>query len=192
MQRIPLWSNITKNAPWIFVSTGVYFLGLQFHEEVGTLLVVEGASMQPTLNPVADDDYNEDHADVCILQKWHYLPRRGDVVCMNVPRRSGAVVKRIVGLPGDLVTPRVPSPLRQSPLQVPYGHVWVEGDNASNSLDSNAYGPVPVGMLIGRVSHVVFRKSESGDHPLLTPIESKVPEPARIIARPPNVPIPKL
>lgn len=26
--------------------------------------------------------------------------------------------------------------------KVPYGHVWVEGDNVNQSKDSNSYGPV--------------------------------------------------
>ena len=38
------------------------------------------------------------------------------------------------------------------PLQrVPAGHVWLEGDNPSNSLDSRYYGPVPLALLQGRI-----------------------------------------
>ncbi|KAJ1433791.1 peptidase S24/S26A/S26B/S26C, partial [Ochromonadaceae sp. CCMP2298] len=36
-------------------------------------------------------------------------------------------------------------------VTVPPGHVWLLGDNCENSLDSRAYGAVPVGMLRGRV-----------------------------------------
>lgn len=191
-QRIPSWSTISKNAPWAFVATGIYFLGLEFHEEVGTLLVVEGASMRPTLNPISEYEHDLDYTDICILQKWRYLPARGDVVCLNAPRRTGAVVKRIVGLPGDIITPRDYPIVPKAHLQVPYGHLWVEGDNAANSIDSNAYGPVPVGMVIGRVSHVLLRRATDGTHPLLTPIEAMLPEPDRLIPRPANVPVPKL
>ena len=35
--------------------------------------------------------------------------------------------------------------------QVPKGHVWLEGDNATNSTDSRCYGPVPAALIRGRV-----------------------------------------
>ncbi|CAD7957691.1 unnamed protein product [Amoebophrya sp. A120] len=35
--------------------------------------------------------------------------------------------------------------------RVPQGHVWVEGDNKGKSNDSRHYGPVPLGLLEGRV-----------------------------------------
>jgi len=35
-------------------------------------------------------------------------------------------------------------------LQVPQGHVWLQGDNILNSTDSRHYGPVPYALLKGR------------------------------------------
>lgn len=172
----PLWGVVSRNAPWVFVSSGIYFLGLHFNEEVATLLVVEGASMRPTLNPETMGEDSRERTDVCILRKWRYIPTRGDVVCLNAPRKSGSVVKRIVALPGDVVLPRASSASIPTPILIPDGHVWVEGDNAANSVDSNAYGPVPVGMLIGRVSHVLFRSKPSR---MITEIPSTIPEPER-------------
>lgn len=34
---------------------------------------------------------------------------------------------------------------------VPRGHVWLEGDNSDNSMDSRYYGPVPMGLIQSRV-----------------------------------------
>ena len=39
---------------------------------------------------------------------------------------------------------------------VPQGQCWVEGDNADASRDSNAFGPVPLALLTGVVSYVVW------------------------------------
>ncbi|KAJ9107994.1 hypothetical protein QFC20_003680 [Naganishia adeliensis] len=36
-------------------------------------------------------------------------------------------------------------------VRIPRGHVWLAGDNLSNSTDSRAYGPVPVALLKGKV-----------------------------------------
>lgn len=36
-------------------------------------------------------------------------------------------------------------------MQVPKGHVWLEGDNPSHSRDSRHYGPVPYALLQGKV-----------------------------------------
>lgn len=39
---------------------------------------------------------------------------------------------------------------RSNVVVVPRGHVWVEGDNAANSLDSRQYGPIPLGLIRSR------------------------------------------
>lgn len=54
--------------------------------------------------------------------------------------------------PGETVLVRSRSWYTDGRLEyVPQGHVWLEGDNASNSTDSRAYGPVPLAMVRGRV-----------------------------------------
>ena len=44
----------------------------------------------------------------------------------------------------------------ERPEFVPPGHVWLEGDNATNSTDSRAYGPIPLAMIRGRVFYKVM------------------------------------
>lgn len=52
--------------------------------------------------------------------------------------------KVIVTTPGDI------------DLVVPEGHVYVCGDNRTNSLDSRAFGPVPLQDLVGKLSIRVY------------------------------------
>ena len=35
-------------------------------------------------------------------------------------------------------------------IRIPQGNVWLLGDNPSNSRDSRDYGPVPVGLIMGK------------------------------------------
>ena len=72
----------------------------------------------------------------------------GDVVVVQHPLRKGNVCKRILGLPGDQVL----YTHGRTQLQiVPDGHMWLEGDNPSNSSDSRVYGMVPANLILGRV-----------------------------------------
>ena len=48
------------------------------------------------------------------------------------------------------------------PVQIPQGHVWLQGDNYYNSTDSRHYGPVPYAVLRGRVVLKVWPLWEAG------------------------------
>lgn len=53
----------------------------------------------------------------------------------------GVVCKRVIGLPGDVITPPHSSHHNQqhwgsASITVPEGHVWIEGDNPQDSRDS--------------------------------------------------------
>lgn len=86
--------------------------------------------------------------------------QRGDIVTFwqpHNPERLG--VKRVIGIPGDTIVRNVKRVGRQKENQgrvsekmgmevpplvvkVPWGHIWVEGDNWRNTVDSNDYGTV--------------------------------------------------
>lgn len=92
---------------------------------------VEGASMRPTLEP-------GDWAIGFRARRLH----RGDVVVIEHPDRAGfELVKRVRHLPGDVA----PDGL------VLIDRVWVEGDDPGGSSDSRTFGPVPLGLVRGRV-----------------------------------------
>ena len=54
--------------------------------------------------------------------------------------RDGLVVKRVIAMEGDFITERGTRRLHR----VSNGHMWLEGDNANVSIDSNSYGDVSV------------------------------------------------
>jgi mitochondrial inner membrane protease subunit 2 len=92
---------------------------------------VEGTSMRPTLEP-------GDWAIAVRVRRLH----RGDVVVVEHPDRIGfELVKRVTHLPGDVA----PDGLGL------VDRAWVEGDDPDGSSDSRTFGPVPLGLVRGRV-----------------------------------------
>jgi signal peptidase I len=135
---------------------------------------VPSTSMEPTIAP----------GDLLIVDGWAYTrsgPQRGDVVIFTAPgARPAEYVKRVVGLPGELLRvvrhrarvqgaslaePYVridpPDPTRLElpdvgPLVVAPGHLYVLGDNRTRSVDSRHYGPVPFPLIRARVLCVAW------------------------------------
>lgn len=141
------------------------FLTLLIYVLIRTFLLgnyrVEGYSMVPTL---ADNQF-------LIVSKLDYRlrqPRRGDIVVFLDPRNGDQkLIKRIVGLPGEVVEirngqvfvgeealdePYIQNQARysESPTQVPEGQFYVLGDNRSNSSDSHHWGTLPGDRIVGR------------------------------------------
>jgi mitochondrial inner membrane protease subunit 2 len=143
-----------------------------FRNHFYDIIRVTGPSMSPYLNTDFEDGTTGVH-DITrstdrILLKL-YRPRselrRGMVVAFRTPHDPEKwAIKRIVGLQGDRVFPLAHYPgldtLDGKGLIVPFGHMWVEGDVSDSnkkdaSLDSNIYGPVSTGLVIGKATHVI-------------------------------------
>ena len=129
-------------------------------------VVVRQTSMYPTLH---DRDY------LFIVRTGDYT--YGDIVVFNCEElRQDNLVKRIVALPGDHVAIRSGSVyLNGEELQEDYlgptvttddvmeltvseGCVFLLGDNRSVSIDSRAFGEVPMDTILGEVKLRLFHK----------------------------------
>uniref|UniRef100_A0A7S0WXM8 Peptidase S26 domain-containing protein n=1 Tax=Pyramimonas obovata TaxID=1411642 RepID=A0A7S0WXM8_9CHLO len=110
------------------------------------ITVCQGPSMLPTLNHVGDIVLTE-----CISAHLKKI-KSGDVVVATSPANPRSVVcKRVLAMEGEQV--RVVSPTwgDDKIVDVPAGHVWLQGDNTRNSNDSRHYGPVPMALVQSKV-----------------------------------------
>ncbi|KAF5369798.1 hypothetical protein D9758_001174 [Tetrapyrgos nigripes] len=96
------------------------------------LKIVSGRSMQPTLNP--DSSL---WRDVALFDRYSiYAQRaytRGDIVALKSPNDPNrTLVKRIIGLEGDVVKTLPPYP--DPEVRIPPGHAWIEGESSIQSF----------------------------------------------------------
>ncbi|KAK7913675.1 hypothetical protein WMY93_013886 [Mugilogobius chulae] len=112
-------------------------------EYIGEFVVCSGPSMEPTI--VSHDIVFSER-----MSRHLYKIQKGDIVIAKSPYDPTMnICKRVIGLEGDKVLTR--SDIFTSHTYVPKGHVWLEGDNLRNSTDSRSYGPIPYGLIRGRV-----------------------------------------
>lgn len=127
--------------------------------------IVQGRSMEPNL-------YTGHRLAASPLPYWFGEPQRGDIVMLHPVEEGGpALVKRIIGLPGDVVTfqgqqlyingrrsEEAYVAAACSTWKCPDAEwvlaadeIFVMGDNRNLSKDSRDYGPVNLDKIMGRV-----------------------------------------
>ena len=174
------WRTIVD---WLVtVALAVAFV-LAFQAEVAKPYRIPSSSMEPTLHCAKPGAYCEGgFDDRVIANRLAYRigdPKRGQVVVFTAPEAAdrcsphvggSAFVKRIVGLPGELVSERGgviyidgkrlaepyldPSRRGHESMRWPRvaaGHYFLMGDNRTRSCDSRRWGTVPRSSLIGPV-----------------------------------------
>ncbi len=132
---------------------------------------IDGHSMEPNLHD----------QELILVDKWTYLfhaPARGDVVVFVAPPNPTLdYVKRVIGLPGDVITikdttvyvngtaltePYVRASNQGNPFSpfmnrvIPPNTYFVLGDNRNGSSDSRDWGCVPRANVIGRAALVYW------------------------------------
>ncbi|KAL1505616.1 hypothetical protein ABEB36_005140 [Hypothenemus hampei] len=124
-----------------FIGTLGYFFqyGCVLHctfEYLGDFVLCSGPSMEPTI--YSDDILFTEH-----ISTLSQTINKGDIViakCPTNPRQQ--ICKRVVALQGEKIKTGF-----ASYEVVPIGHVWLQGDNTTNSTDSRHFGPVPIGLI---------------------------------------------
>jgi signal peptidase I len=141
---------------------------------------IEGTSMEPSLH----------NTELILVDKWTYLfraPARGDVVVFHAPPNpSQDYIKRVIGIPGDVITIQYTTvivdgvtlqetyvnPNNQgniydykhiTNLVVPANDYFVLGDNRKGSSDSRDWGFVPQNDIIGRAAFVYWPLQQDND-----------------------------
>jgi signal peptidase I len=146
---------------------------------------IPSSSMEPTLHCAQPQPgCFANYSDRVLANRFifHFRdPHRGDIVVFKTPEKAfeacgagGTFVKRIVGLPNDVVTERRGQvSINGKPLDEPYiptderddrsgkwivpaGSYFMMGDNRAQSCDSREWGSVPRGDLIGPVFAVYW------------------------------------
>ncbi len=113
-------------------------------------------------------------------------PEYGEIVVFRNPSGYPPVlIKRVIATEGQVLDlregkvyvddrelseeyvhglPTLPeSPMIQYPFTVPDGHIWMMGDNRTNSGDSREFGPVDVDQVMGRAFWTYWPPTEFGN-----------------------------
>lgn len=166
-RKRPAWVSFT----WEILQTLLMAVILYFLiDTVVGRVRVENISMQPTLH----------EGQFLLVNKLAYRIgdfQRGDIVVFHYPRNpSEDYIKRVIGLPGDIVTiengqvmvnsnilnePYISAPPDYANTwQVPEGQIFVLGDNRNQSSDSHSWGYVPTDYVVGKAMIVYWPLDE--------------------------------
>jgi signal peptidase I len=161
------WTAEIKD--WVVSILIAVVLALFIRYFIVELYLVEGPSMRPTLV----------NGERLVVNKFIYYfktPQRGEIIVFRYPRDpSRDFIKRVIGVPGDMIEVRDGRVFRNGELleepyilevtrggmpasKVPEGHLFMMGDNRNNSEDSRsrAVGFVPYEMVKGKAVMVFW------------------------------------
>jgi signal peptidase I len=184
---------------WVVTIAGAIAIVLAIKAWVVNPYRIPSSSMEPTLHCARPGQGCEARLSDRVLANrfiYHFRsPHRGEIVVFNTPKAaqemcgaSGTFVKRLIGLPGDLVTekdggwiyingqklnePYIKTDRRErdsttGSWHVPKGSYFFMGDNRGESCDSRRWGSVPRGNLIGEVFATYWPPNRISLHTIL-------------------------
>uniref|UniRef100_A0A8C0EYL0 Mitochondrial inner membrane protease subunit 2 n=1 Tax=Bubo bubo TaxID=30461 RepID=A0A8C0EYL0_BUBBB len=91
---------------------------------------------------------------ILLLMLWSVFFMIKEMLIVVSPRNpEQKIIKRVIALEGDIIKT---IGYKKKYVKVPHGHIWVEGDHHGHSFDSNAFGPVSLGLLHARATHILW------------------------------------
>jgi len=165
MGWVSLALNSLRNNPNIrrFGKAGLVFcIYYEFTNSVADIYLLAERSMEPTLSGgqivLSEPIHSSWPLNSYFGVDFDQIKVGDIIVAKNPSDPQQNICKRVTGLEGD----RIPLEYRQSYRFVPPGQIWVEGDNSTESRDSRNYGPVPLGLVRGRVVARLWPVKECG------------------------------
>jgi signal peptidase I len=151
------WKRLALDIVETVVLAVLLFIGIN---TVSARVRVDGFSMRPTL----------DDGEFVLVNRMTYFFsdfQRGDIIVFHFPMDpSQELIKRIIGLPGDVVSvangnvmvngqtinePYIAAaPAYEGNWQVLEGELFVMGDNRNDSSDSHSWGLLPQKNVVGK------------------------------------------
>jgi signal peptidase I len=178
---------------WILTIAGAILIVFALKAWVVNPYRIPSSSMEPTLHCARPAPGCEARFSDRVLANrfvYHFRnPRRGEIIVFKTPPEAaqkcgagGTFVKRLIGLPGDVVSERdgfvyIDGKLLDEPYikpdrrdhepprsfgRVPPDHYFFMGDNRAQSCDSRVWGSVPRKNLIGEVFFVYWPPNRIG------------------------------
>ena len=183
---------------WVLTIAGAVVIVLALKMWVVNPYRIPSSSMEPTLHCAQPGLGCEapggffDGSDRVLANRFIYRfrnPKRGEIIVFKTPPEAqvrcgagGTFVKRLIGLPGDVVSERdgfvyINGVQLQEPYikpdrrdhepprtwaKIPKGDYFFMGDNRAASCDSRVWGPVPRANLIGEVFFVYWPPTRLG------------------------------
>ena len=198
LERLGLPRGVRVAIDWVLTIAGAVAIVIAVKLWVVNPYRIPSSSMEPTLHCAQPGLGCEapggffDGSDRVLANRFIYRfrnPKRGEIIVFKTPPEAaqrcgagGTFVKRLIGLPGDVVSERdgfvyINGAQLQEPYikkdrrardsttgtwKVPKGEYFFMGDNRKESCDSRMWGSVPRANIIGEVFFVYWPPSRIG------------------------------
>ena len=178
---------------WVLTIAGAILIVFALKAWIVNPYRIPSSSMEPTLHcarPTAGCEAR--FSDRVLANRFIYRfrdPKRGEIIVFKTPPEAkvrcgagGTFVKRLIGLPGEVVSERdgyvyINSHQLDEPYlkpgrrdhepprtwpRIPAGHYFLLGDNRAQSCDSRVWGTVPRQNIVGKVAVLYWPPSRFG------------------------------